>query len=379
MSQDDDEVDRIEGLPVAEAVDVVAEDQERDPEAVRAALEAVAEDGVVSREAADDALAHVSKVVSTPETRTELASIALSEARETAEPVADLDVVQSRLDAFESRLSAVEARTSALGADLRRLVKLASDPDPGALHELGAGIRQLTEDANRAQRAADELSVDIEEFERWVENPDVRVRELEADVDSLESALDDLAEAVEGTLGDGDAPDTAGRSAAADPDPSDGDESPDPSDGPDAGAVWLDATFRHRVTGLLLPDVRAELADLRRMAAREDAGGHGAGDADPGESDAVDDVPPADDHDTGDNRDHRDRLDDLQDRLDDLDGRRAHLGERLDDLARSAWRERYGDRLADFEDALEEFDPPVRWGEVQTAVDRHRSRVDALE
>jgi len=337
MSQEDDAApDDVAGLPVEDAVDaVVARDDgnDRDRGEVRAALETVAEDGVVAWDGVDAALAHVSKVVATPETRVELAARGLSDAREAASPVADLDAVDSRLTAFEARLAAVESRTADLGADLQALVARPGEGDPDAdLYATARGIRQLTADANEAHRAADELGVDVEEFEEWLADPDVRYEEFEGDVDAVERSVDELAAAVdrlaadlaEGDDGDGEgAGDEEGNTPA------------------DAAATWFDLTLRSRVIGLLLADVRAELADLRTWADREDL-------------------------------DHGERLDAFDARLADLDDRVVAAGDRLDDLARPDWRARFDDRLDAFGSALDGLEPPVDWGEVQATLEEHR-------
>jgi hypothetical protein len=117
----------------------------------------------------------------------------------------------------------------------------------------------------------------------------------------------------------------------------------------DPAVGWIDATFRHRAVGLLFADLRAELADLRTMAERQAS------------ADAVADV------------------DDLDGRLAALEDRWAALGDRLDDLARPSWHDRFDDRLTALEGALDGFEPPVDWGRVQAALDEHRAGIDGLE
>jgi len=302
------------GRPVEAAVDaVLAVDDTRDRETVRATLDRVAEDGVVTESGVEAALAELSKVVSTPETRIELAAIGLSEARETAETegVAGLDTVRSRLDAYESRLGALEEEIGVLGPELRSLVDRREDGD---VYAVAAGVRDLESEANDLHRAADELGVDLESFEAWLTDPGTRYDDLEADIESVEGSLEALADAVERLA-----------SGATSGDP---------------GVVWADATLRARVTALLVADLRAEIADLRGWPEGT------AGDTD--------------------------RLDDLEDRLDDLATRCRHLRGRLADLARPAWRERFGDRIDGLEAALEGFEPPVPWGEVEAELARCR-------
>ncbi|WP_435365112.1 hypothetical protein [Haloarchaeobius sp. DYHT-AS-18] len=66
--------DDLAGLSVEDAAEVVLDrDESRDRDDVERTLQLVADDGVVTCEAVDDALGRVSKVVATPETRVELA------------------------------------------------------------------------------------------------------------------------------------------------------------------------------------------------------------------------------------------------------------------------------------------------------------------
>jgi DNA repair exonuclease SbcCD ATPase subunit len=323
MSEEDGDGDRLAGLPPAEAAEAVAETNEDvDAEAARVTLERVAEDGVVSREGADEALAELSKLVATAETRTELAGIALSDARETAEPVADLDAVRSRLDEFESRLEAVESRAADLGSALEAIVR----PDDRGLYAVARDAGRVDAAARSVQQAADELQVDVESFERWVQDEERRVEELEDDVDAVADPVEELTATCEELA-----------------DVIDGDD----AHGPESVVAlsWADATLRHRVLALFLEDVRAELADLRAWGDR--TGGESAGD-----------------------------VDDVAARIDRLDARLDATGARLDDLARPAWVEHYREDLAGFEAALAEFAPPVDWEEVHAELEAHRDAID---
>ena len=326
MNQEDgaDDSESIAGESIEDAVDAIVErDDSLDPEAVRTTLRLVAEDGAVSREARDATLAELSKVVSTPETRVELASMALSDARETADPVSDLDVVRTRLDGFEARVDAVESQVTDLGADLQRLVQRSEMPV--GLYETAREMRRIDAEANRLHRTADELATEIESFEEWVEDSEVRFEELTEDADALEHSVEELASTA----------DELANAAGGD-----GAEGPMAA-GTDLGAVWLDLSLRRRLQDLLLADLRAELDALRAWADREG-----------------DDVP--------------ERAGSLEFMFDDLDARLTTTGEELQALAREDWRNRFGDRLAAFEDELAGVDHPVNWGEVQAAFDEHR-------
>jgi len=333
MCQEDADTGResILGVSVSEAATAIvadrsadAEDDSLDRDAVEETLRVVAEDGEITRSSVESTLGDLSKVVSTPETRTELASIALGDAREAADHVAELDVVRSRLEAFDTRLGAIEDRTAALGEDLQNLVDRRDDLDNEDVYALARDVRELTERASDVQLAADDLQMDLEEFERWVGNPDVRTQDLEDDVTALEEALGQVGDAVDRLAGLDD-----GDPTAAVPHP---------------GVAWADASLRIRLYDLLCTDLRAELAALRTWTDREDL-------------------------------DDDQRPDGIETRLDDLETLRSSLADRLEDLARSAWKEQYGDRLAAFEDALSEFEPPVRWVDVQAELDEHRGAI----
>jgi chromosome segregation ATPase len=296
----------IGGLPLAEAVDTVLERGDADDrEAVRATLSEVTEDGVVTWDGVEAALAHASKVVSTPETRTELASMELSDAREQAEPHTEVAAVRSRLETFEGRMERIEERTAALGEDLQSLVGRDDD-----IYAVAAGIRRLTVEANRVQGTADELATDLQEFQRWLGSPAYRYDELTEDVARAEESIDELAAVTEHLS-------TAVMEAgAADPES-------------EAALSWLDATLQRRVLTLLVVDLRAELADIRAL---------------PG--------------------DESERAAELDERLADHEARLDDLEERLAGLALPAWEDRHADRTREFETTLDGFEPPVDWGAV---------------
>jgi chromosome segregation ATPase len=316
------------GRPVEEAVEaVLSEDDSRDRGTVRATLETVTEDGVVSEAAIEAELEEVSKVVSTPETRVELAAMEVSEAKETAEAegVSDLDTVRARIGTYESRLEAVEEAIGSLGPDLREVIDRRT---AGAnAYEVAAGLREVRAEANELHRTADELQVDAEEFGRWLTDPGTRYEELEGEIEAVERSL----AALSGTADDLDADDDEGEGASS-------------SLPAEPGVVWADASLRTRVTALLLADIEAELDDLRAWPGREGSD---------------------------------DRLDELGTRLGELEGECRDLEERLDDLARPAWTDRFGDRLDDLEDELDRFAPPVSWGEVEAELERHRETLGA--
>ncbi|QLH76084.1 halo transducer protein [Halosimplex rubrum] len=319
----------LDGLAVETAVERVrAREPDRDPETVRAALSFAAADGVVGRDALGESLKLTSKVLTTAETRVELAEIALDDARAAAEDAPDLPTVEARLDGFEAEVAAVADRAAALGEELQSVVD--DREDPAARFAVADGLRRVDERARAVQRTADEIQFDLEDFERWLGDHAVRVRELGEDVDALATSLDDLAtaaDAIEAAVADD--PEAAGR----DPD--------------DPARVWFDATLSHRATGLTVADLRAELDDLQTWADRAGA-------------DPVDDG----------------GLDDLAGRLDDLDRRREGLGDRLDAVAEPEWTDRFGEAVAAVESGLADCEPPVDWGVVGSVLEEHR---DGLE
>jgi ABC-type transporter Mla subunit MlaD len=313
-----DHDDTLDGLSLDAAVDAVVARTGDDPDAVRATLQRVTEEGEVRRDAVDDALAHVSKVVSTPETRVENAGMLIDDAREAATAVDHLDGVAERLDDFEERHAAVASRVDDLGDRLQSVVALAGESD--AIYETAAEIRRLNAAANSAQHTADELGVDAEEFEAWVRTPDRRL-------DALDDDADAVAEFVDGVAGTLDAL-------------SAGDADVEPA------TVRFDAALRHRVARLLLDDLRAEVEDLRAWPDPGPDDAHGAVDAE--------------------------GLAALDDRLTELGERWRSIDDRFDEGPATGWRDRYGDRVADFEATLDGHAPPVDWGAVESLLGEYR-------
>ncbi|GAB3665547.1 halo transducer protein [Halopiger thermotolerans] len=301
----------LDGLSLEAAVDAV-DDESADDGAVRETLAVVADDGVVRRAAVDDALANASKVVTTAETRAELAATAMDDARDAAAGVSEMDVVATRLEEFASRLETVEDRAAGLGERLQSILDRKGDGD---LYDLAREIRGMTAAATEVQRAADDLQFELESFEAWLEDPDRRVAELTDDVDALEQSLDDLEGVVDGLAAEADL-----------------------EDGDDPAVAWAQASIQHCVAELMLADLRAELATLREWADREDA----------------------------------DRPSGVGPRLDDLAARHDATGERLAERAEPAWRERFGDQVAALEEAFGELEPPVAWDAVESVVEEHR-------
>jgi hypothetical protein len=310
----DTDAPEVFGRPAEEAAAALAGPDGPDEATVAETLELLVEDGVVSRDRLDEAVAGLSKVVSTPETRVEVAEREVESAREAAADVADLPAVAHRLDGFDARLAAVEADVEALGPRLSEIVDRAGDP--AAVYEVARDVRRLTEDANAAQMAADEIRDDAEQTKRWVRSAAFRHHEFGQEVEAVAEAVDGLERAADWLAGDAE-------------------EAPEGVD-PDApAACWADATVSARVNDLLVTDLRAELDDVRTLDG-DDAG---------------------------------DDIDDHADHLDDVAARRDRIAARLDDAADPAWRDAHGDRVDRAEETLSAFDPPVDWGAVRAALD----------
>jgi chromosome segregation ATPase len=342
--------------PFGRSVEAVAEavrdteaagagDAAADPESVRATLSAVSEDGDLTRATLDDALGHLAKVVSTPETRLEFTQRALAEARETAAPVADVGVVAERLDAFEAEVAALAERVADLSTRLSRIVEAAEAVEDAAdLYAVAADVRALKADANQAGGDADRLAEEIERFEGWVADPSRRLDALAEDADAVDAALQELLAEADGLLdatgrrhAGVDEADRAEHAAVTEAAATDADVTGDHA------RTWATAALRRHVFGLLVEDLRAELDDLRTIAERRDVEGFDA--------------------------------EEVAERLDGLESFRRDIGHRLDDAFAPAWAEGYGEVVLAFDEWTREAEPPVDWAAVQEEMERHRERL----
>ncbi|ADE01789.2 hypothetical protein [Haloferax volcanii] len=316
--------ERIIGLSKSDAADrVVDADESRDPDTVRAVLSHVTEDGAVTADGVDSAATDTSMILSTAETRVELASIDLDDAREAAGDDAAVGAVRSRLDVFEAKVTNATERVESLGEELQGLTDWRDDPR--SVYDIVLGLREVASEAQALTAHADDIQLDVEEFERWLSNHDVRVRGLDGDLAALEQSLDGLAGRVEAVANAESSEDSADAAEGADD---------------DRATEWCNAALRARVSALLVEDVRAELDDLRELAPESDAATDG--------------------------------LDEAAADLDEHGARVQRLRERLDGLARPSWTDEYGARIESFEETLAAFEPPVSWGEVQAELDDAR-------
>lgn len=226
--------EELDGLPLDAAVERV----DGDDGAAESALRLAAENGVVRWDALEDELATVSKVVATPETRLELATAAVADARAAADGLAEEPVVARRLDALDDRLASVDDDVTALASDLRDIA--ARTGEPGELYAVAADLQSLRRRANEQQTAADELIDDAETVERWLGSAEQRRREFDSDLDALATTVDSTESAL----------------ARAE-------------EGDDAA---VEAAASHVVSGLLVADLRTELGTLREWPGEDGNG-----------------------------------------------------------------------------------------------------------
>jgi chromosome segregation ATPase len=317
----------IEGLSVDEATAAILEARPRFEErTVRGILTTVAESGEgdddrLTWDGVEAKLAHLSKVVATPETRVELAEMELENAVEAAGEERERRVVQSRLDGHAGRLNDIQREVNELGTRLQRLT--AADED---LFAVAYDVVQLERRANDLQARADDLQLELEEFATWVTNPRTRFDELDGDLNALADSLDGTEDGVgriETAVEDGDA---------------------DALEVDDPALAWVDAVFTHAMLELLVADLEWEFDALREWS-DEDG----------------DDV--------------AERVERVGTRLDAVDERVERVGERLDAVGREAWAERFADERTAFESELAAVSPPVDWGAVQATLAEHRERL----
>jgi chromosome segregation ATPase len=326
MTEADADDTELDGLSIERAVDIVGT-ADTDPDELRETLAIVAEDGVVSRAAVDDALANASMVVTTAETRVELAGDKLDNARAAAPSTSDLAFVSDRVDNFDTRLTHIETRADDLGEALQEVVSMKENGD---LYEIARRIRRLTNAATEVQQAADDLQLELDTFEAWLTDADRRVDELTADIDALADSMSDLADVVDQleNSDDSDADDD-GEDAESDPES-------------ETASRWAAAMVRHRVLSLMLTDLRAELTAVQTWAERENV-------TSPSE---------------------------IEPRLDEIQDSHTALGERLTACADPEWTARFDEQLTALDEALTEMEPPVVWADVDAVVAEHRPAIE---
>jgi chromosome segregation ATPase len=311
----DDEAADIVGQPVEAAAAAVADrvDTPDDEDAVAATLRTVSEDGVVSLDAVDDAIADASMYLSTAEGRVEYAAVEFRETREGLDDVRDVEFVRTRLDGFEQWVAVLEDDAKALAERLQTLIKRKGDP--GRLYETASELAQIKTEADRVQGRADKLLDDVASFESIVAEPERGIVDLLGDLNALAGFLDDLEATIEEIDG-------------AVSDEVDTDEY-------DPARVWFEASVRHRLNGLVFDDVRAELGSIRQVATERGV-------------------------------ETLERDDDVLDRLAKVRERWTDLGDRLDEVAPAAWHARYDDRLDAVDARTAEAEPPIDWDAVES-------------
>ena len=312
-AESDDDPTAIDGCSLDRAVEIVVT-AEDDPAEVRETLGIVTQEGVVDRSAVDDAVANASMVVTTAETRVELAADKLDGAQAAAAAAPELGFVSDRVHNFEARLSRIENQATALGEAIQEILSM---KETGDLYAIARRIKRVTNAATEVQRAADDFQLELDAFESWLTDPDRRSEELAADIDALADSLGELDATVE-TL-----------------------DSDDGESETEAAHGWVAAKIRHRVLSLMITDLQAELAAVRTWAEEE------------GET------PPSD----------------IKPQLDELQTSHAGLGDRLREHADPEWTARFDDELSALDDALGGMEPPVVWPDVEAVVAEHRPDV----
>lgn len=336
----------LDGTPLVDAVErALNRHPDRDRQRVRASLQRAAEDDLVTDDALAAALATGSKVLSTAETRTELARLALADARADAEPVADLRVVDARLDRFHDRVDALGEHVAELGPDLRDVLSLRADGRP--IDAVALALDEVWRAATAIQQSADELQVEIESFADWLADAGRRRSQLSVDLDGIETYLDGVATLVDRIEDHREASAAAGAAA----DRSVAVALPGTDREASLRSAWLDARLRSGAAALLGADARAELAAAREIAERSDGG------------DAAD----APGH------------DELGDRLATLDERRDALADRIGVLARREWAAAFAAHRGSVDEDPFDREPPLDWAAVEPALVRFRDRIHAAD
>lgn len=316
-AEPNDSHNKLDGLSVERAADVVG-GADDDPDQVRETLAIVAEDGVISRAAVDDALTNASMVVTTAETRVELAGDKLDSVQAAATSVSDLQFVSGRIDNFEARLTYIEERADDLGDAIQEVIEM---KEAGSLYQIARRIKRVTNAASEVQRAADDLQLELDAFTTWLTDADRRVEELTADIDALSDSVTELADVVE-TLDDTAVDDADHESEAA--------------------SRWVTAMVRHSILSVMIRDLKAEYAAVQTWAERENV------------------TPPSE----------------IESKLNEVQAGHAALEGRLTERAASDWMQRFDEQLTALDEALGEMTPPVVWADVDTVVAEHRPVVE---
>ena len=313
---------KLDGLSIERAVDMVDETK-ADPGEVRETLAIVAKEDSIRRAAVDDALANASMVVTTAETRVELAGDKLDSAQAAAIPVSDLQFVSDRVHNFEARMSNIEERADDLGDAIQHVIEM---KETGNLYRIARRIKAVTNAASEVQQAADNLQGELDAFEAWLTHPERRIEELAVDLDSLANSVSELTDVVENL-------DASGREAGDD-------AHSDP--GSEPARRWAAAMIRHRVLSLLIRDLNAELTAVHTWAEREGLTSPSG----------------------------------IEPRLAEVQERHAALEERLTARAAPEWTEQFNQQLSALNEALEAMEPPVVWADVDAVVAEHRPTVE---
>lgn len=320
----------ISKLPLDDAVEKVhSNDPTVDMELVRTALNHVEEDGTVDWDTVPSKVEELADELSEAQSRTDRTVEVFERVIEVPEPVSDLSIVSSRIEVFESEVEDLESRVEDLWDDLQDLEERSSDRSD--LFQIARRIEEIQDEANGIQSTADEIVSDLEAFEDWLEQPETRIQSILDDVDAIEQSIQAQIDTVDQL-----------------------ENLQDRVSDSDSGKIdfellvhvgWFDANIQRRVLELVLEDARCELADLQRWYENE-------------------------------GRDF-DRHDEIHSRLGELEADLDSLTNDLDELSQPSWIDQYDDRLSAVETALDQFEPPVEWSHVRSAVREYRPIVQA--
>lgn len=248
----------------------------------------------------------------------------------------DVDAAEERLDELRASLGPVdregnlararieeyadhvEAVRSELAGVADRLAATPERPDsPVAVYEAAQRLRQCGGAIHEVAHTLHHLEEEFDEFETWLDEPTARIDDLGEEIDGFERYLDN----TENLLSRLETGDTAGLR---------------PFD------AWLAAYHLQRMMALVFDELRADIAELETWLARRDGTYDGEVAA-------------------------------LRERLDALEERHAACSKRLDAATVEVEgferkRADVAESLAEFEAALDAYDPPVDWAAVEALV-----------
>ena len=300
-------------LALSDFVDEVAERTGEDPSAVRTYVDPFVDEGVITDEAIEQSVTDVAQILATAETRVDLATRKRAEVRTAVTAAPDLAIVGVRDRAFRDRLADLRADVEDLG---RTLTSVRTGIDsPVAVYQAGADLHDLTTDAQRIVRVSHDLETELGAFEAWLSSAPRRHDAIVDEIDAAESSAAAVTESIDTLL-------TSNQHDAE---------------------RWFDARVQTLVLGVVIDDLRAEMADLREWAARE----------------------------------QRSFPTKVEERIESLGEVAAACARDLEESPREETA--HDDRLEKLRKQLAEVDPPVAWARVDAQVAAAREAIDADE